>query len=1005
LIPMDKGAELSDILEGLNDTQREAVKHMESPLLVFAGPGTGKTRVVTHKIAYLIKEKGYKPEEILALTFSDSAAQEMQERVEELLPGVTGIKISTFHSYCYEIIRQYSLEIGINSQANVIQGEHQQTFLLQHLDDIGLTAFKVPSQPIDLAKSFNGTITRFKQENIPLEKLEEYLEKQDENEEYDQEELEKLRDLAKAYRLYEAWKAEKSLIDYGDMQYLALELLKRREKILDRIRGGIKYIIVDEFQDTDYMQLQLVLALAPTGNVTVVGDDDQSIYRFRGAYLTNIAEFKEHYEKHQMRTESIVLETNYRCTGNIQKIATRLIKHNPERQEKEIKTNKDRGPPVSITVYSTDWDQAMGIVEKIKELNRGGVPWNDMAILMRRRTDAKPIIEQMEKNRVPYEIIGSREYFKEPVVRAVLSYLKVLQDPCENQPSIGHLMQRPVHGILPGEIQKICRYAKDKNTSIWEALADLGSYEGDNAHMERFREELENLFQIKGEGDLMTTVRAVLFSKDFFRNEILRENRDNIRLLNRFLRMTSEYTTIYPEGTLDDFMTYLYALSSLGLEEKENGSTTGRVNLMTIHGSKGKEFPYVFIPCLNEGRLPSRYKPYKIEIPEELQDGIASKYSKEEIHEQEERRLLYVATTRAMEMAYMSSCKRYGENKRDTPQSRYLTDILVGDGFEMTEDEGREPIITEEGTGTLTSLLNHRIISGIAREEWQEAIDAMTALAKHRDCDTSELAVPADMDAGKYLKELEELYSEPEKAHVENASYSPSKLKCYEDCPRKYYYQYVLGIPDVQKTFFELGTLVHAVIEQITRKIREGETTTTEEALKLLDSMWKPSVYKTKEKERQDREEAEKMMRDFMAHQQQKTTSIAEIERYIELDLDGRKIKGKVDRIDDNGKTLEVIDYKTSKTKTSKPQLKKDFQMALYWLGAEKALGKPVTQVGHWYLREDREWMIDMTPKELQEVLERAKEIIESVEAGSFPATPEYQTCQWCGYRDLCDER
>ena len=489
---------------------------MDGPLLVFAGPGTGKTRVVVNKMVHLLRGGGYKPSEVLALTFSENAAQEMQDRVGEMLPGIAGVRVSTFHSFCFELIREYPLEVGINLGASVIADEHQQSFLLQNMDDIGLQAFKIPTRPIELSRSLQRGIQRLKQEYISIERLEAYLEQRRQGEaggegKVDGEEIAQTRDLAKAYRMYEQFKEQRGLIDFSDMQQMALDLLKEWPSVLERVRRRIRYIIVDEFQDTDYIQLQLVLLLASEGNITVVGDDDQSIYRFRGAYLTNIHEFKAFYQGTGMKTYEVVLRTNYRCSGNIQAVASTLIRNNPERQPKDIVTQADEGAPVTISAYPHDWDQAVGIARRIKGLNDAGLPLEDIAVLVRRRVDAKPIVEALEKARIPFEEFGSREYFRQPVVKAVVSYLKVLHDPATNQPAIANIMRRPVHGIMPGEMQKLTRHARDRDLTLWDALGDLAGFEGDSAALEAFRKEMEGLFRVYGEMDLMGTVRAVVF--------------------------------------------------------------------------------------------------------------------------------------------------------------------------------------------------------------------------------------------------------------------------------------------------------------------------------------------------------------------------------------------------------------------------------------------------------------------------------------------------------------
>lgn len=814
-----------------------------------------------------------------------------------------------------------------------------------------------------------------------------------------------IRDVARAYRLYEGFKADRGLLDFGDMQHLALKLLQDRPAVLERLRGKYRYVIVDEFQDTDYTQLQIVLAIAEAGNITVVGDDDQSIYRFRGAYLTNVHEFTRHYRDLGIPPTDVVLTRNYRCTGSIQSVASSLIDNNPERRDKEIVTEKGPGEPVTISRYEDDWAQAMGIVGRLRRLNEEGYAWDDMAVLVRRRADARPIVEALERTRVPFEVLGSREYFRHPTVRAAVSYLRVIHDPAANQPSLGHVMLRPVHGISPGLFQRFCRYARDGDATLWEALGDIYGLQGDTTRLVAFRKEVENLFAIAGQGDLLATVRAVLFGKDLFRVEIASGSVDGVRVLNRFMRLTSEYTLIYPEGGLGDLITYLETLVDLGYEDKASEPAGGAVRLMTIHGAKGREFPVVLIPSLSQNRLPARYQKDRIPIPRDLWDGVPSKFGDEDVHYQEERRLLYVGITRGKERVFLSTARRYGDNKRETPQSRFLDEFGDDHAWVVVDEAPEAEGGPEVALDSVDQALGHALVGEAAHGDWQAALDALVALARVRGSDISTLAFPAEVDVEAHIQRVRDLYSEPDRVHAKAGYYTPTRLRAYEECPARYRYAYVLGIPDVQRTFFALGTVVHEVIELITKRIRDGVEVNEGQALQLLDEAWSSAAYPSREKERQDREEAERMVREFLEHQGGKDTDIVGIELFVEFEIDGRTVRGKVDRIDDLGATLEVIDYKTSKTKTSRPKLKEDFQMVLYWEGAERALGKPVSRVGHWYLREDREWMVEISAEERQAVMDRAKAAMVAIEAGSFAATPAYRTCMYCGYADLCDDR
>lgn len=990
---------MTEILNELNDEQKNAVTYLDSPLLVLAGPGTGKTRVTCHKIAYLIKEQGIPANKILALTFSDKAAQEMQGRVEELLPDVGEVTISTFHAFSYNLVRDHSLELGINASGPVITSEHQQAFLLSNLDSFGIESFEIPPKPVDLAKTMQGAIARFKQENIPVSKLETFLTGKEAEDALD-EELLKLKDLAKAYRAYEDFKHEKGLLDFGDMQFYALKLLTEYEHIAAYYQQQYSYIIVDEFQDNDFIQLELLFRLCPDGNITIVGDDDQSIYRFRGAYLTNIQSFREHYASLKPRT--IVLKMNYRCTGNIQTVAQNLIRNNPNRGEKEIVTKKDSGKPVAITHYVNDWEQAKEIARKILSIHEAGRPWEDIAVLVRKRALAEYIIEMFIKAGIPYEVLGSRDYFQQEVVKATVAYLRVLDDPVKYQPSLAKVLRRPVHGIIPGEIPKLGRYARQNNMSWWEALGELSEYPGDSSQFVRVREELEKFYRIKGEQGVMALVRAVLFSKDLFRIEIAQKNIDNVRLLNRFLRITSELLTIYPDTSLADLLVHLEALESLAIDDEAGTLQSGTVHLMTVHGSKGKEFPVVFIPSLNKDKFPSKHQKYKFEIPVELLEGILPDEDVKELHEQEERRLLYVGITRGEEEVYLSSCRRFGQNKKDTPRSKFLQEIITPDeGYVEDEvtDIGEE---FELADTTAEKAIQNQLIMQVARKDWQEASDALMALVVYHD---GEVPAVRKITLIEYLDQLRIQEAEPLVEHLEDVVYSPTQLTTYEDCPQKYYFSYVLKIPGISKPFFSLGSAVHSVCEYVGKEQMQGRNVSEEDALRVLNVEWQAAEYDSVTKEQQDKVQAEEMVRKFLERQAGKTSEIVEVEKWIRLEIEGKKIRGKVDRIDSTEDGLIVYDYKTSKSRTSRPDLRKDFQMALYNLGVGKEFGKPVRSIGHWYLRMDQEWMVELTEEEVQAVVDRAKAVVAGVEAGEIGATPGYRQCMYCDYQELCDAK
>ncbi len=996
------------LLSSLNATQREAVTYLDGPLSVFAGPGTGKTRVTTYKVAYLI-EQGYRPEEILALTFTQKAAQEMEDRVRELVPDARGIRISTFHSFCNEIVNDNALELGVNTGRTVLTEPYQQAFIYRHIRSLGLEYPEIPGDPRDLAKIFQSAISRFKQENIGLERLREYIERKEGElgEDPDEEDVAALMKLVRLYHVYEAYerfKEEKGLIDFEDMQLLALKVLEMphiRKKYSERIR----YIIVDEFQDTDYIQLQVLFRLAEDGNITIVGDDDQSIYRFRGAYLTNVQEFRQFYTDKGMPPKEIVLDMNYRSTEEILNAALELIYHNEERVEKSIRTHKGKGEDVLLWHYVTEQDQAYGIVRTIHELReKEGRDWKDFAILVRRRAEARAITEALRKAGMPYEILGARDYFEKPVIRSLYLYLKYINDPSIEAP-LAHLLLRPAYGLTPLDVRLIEDLAKERKESAWEVMQKISSgevdFEGYTEGVRMFVENMQNLFDKLGDEGLYELVRSILFSRDFFKIEVARENKENIRLLNRFLKMTEEYLDIYPDATLGEFVEQLDTMKRLGVSDEENeGSDEDRIHISTVHGAKGMEYPVVFVPALNESKFPTKYREDHIPVPDELSDGIRSGFSDEQLHYFEERRLLYVAMTRAKERLFLSYADFYPGRKGKYEKSRYRDDIKKVKGV---DEPSIEPL--EATSGDVHDALLDHLIKMVQRKEWQSALDAVLALGMSHGESISSFRIHSSLKVEDVLSEIESIRMEPVKAHAERNSYSPTQLSTYDKCPRQYYYSYILGIPGAPKTYFFLGSVVHKVVEIITKKMKGGENVDESDALKLLDTLWNPSVYRSEPEEKKDRELAEEMIRMFLRAQASMPGEILGIEEWVEMEIGGKRIHGRVDRMDLVDDNIVVIDYKTSKTPTSGPKLKKDFQMGLYWMGTEEAKGIPVRSVGHWYLRHDKRKMVEITPDELEEIKRRALEIIQNIEAGNFEATPNYQTCKYCDFRELCEEK
>jgi DNA helicase-2/ATP-dependent DNA helicase PcrA len=404
----------STIFDNLNPQQAEAVKEINRPLLIIAGAGSGKTLTVASKVAYLI-DQGVQPEHILVLAFNQKAAEELKARVAGMLSNSEDLCISTFHSFCNQFIQDNILNTKLNANFRVITETAQLVYLTKNINSFGIEHLEFNHEPYTLAEEMKKFISRCKDEFITPDDIQAYIEKQEKTsmDEEAQEDINNLKDILKIYRAYEDYKLQNNMLDYGDMLCIVYNLLKNKPLILHSYQEKFKYVIVDEFQDTNYIQLQIVNLIAKQhGHITVVGDDDQSIYRFRGAYLTNIAEFKKLFPNFVEKA----LEHNYRSTKKIVAIANALIENSPERTVKKLFTNNPEGDKIDVVETPNDSAQASYILEATKELLKTHQP-QDIAILCRRRSTAEPIIKAFRKHGLPFNFVGETGFFQEPIIK------------------------------------------------------------------------------------------------------------------------------------------------------------------------------------------------------------------------------------------------------------------------------------------------------------------------------------------------------------------------------------------------------------------------------------------------------------------------------------------------------------------------------------------------------------------------------------------------------------
>jgi len=631
------------LLDGLNNEQQSAVKTTEGPLLIMAGAGSGKTRVLTHRIAYLIVEKGVNPYNILAITFTNKAAREMKERIVHLLGGAAEqIWISTFHSMCVRILRRDIDRIGINKNFTILDSTDQLSVIKGIIKDLNIDPKKFEPRGI------LGKISSAKNELVSAEKFSELV-----GNYYDEV-------ASKVYTEYERRLRKNHSLDFDDLIMKTILLFERLPEVLEYYQRKFQYIHVDEYQDTNKAQYKLVNLLASRlKNLCVVGDSDQSIYRWRGADIANILSFEKDYPNANV----ILLEQNYRSTKKILQAANEVIKNNLNRKPKKLWTNNDDGSKITYYRADTEQTEAMFVAGKIKELTEeGSRNRSDIAILYRTNAQSRVMEEMLLKSNIPYLIVGGIKFYDRKEIKDILAYLRLVANPNDDI-SLLRVINVPKRGIGQTSLEKIAQYAANNDISMFEAIQEADfiglSPKILNACME-FHTFIRNLNQMQEFLSVTELVEEILEKsgyQEMLKAEKTLEAESRLENLEEFLSVTKNFENTNDDKSLIAFLTDLALVSDIDQMDKEEEKDA--VVLMTLHAAKGLEFPVVFLMGLEEGVFPH------------------SRSLMEEAEMEEERRLAYVGITRAEEELYLTNAQMrtlFGRTNVNPP-SRFIDEI------------------------------------------------------------------------------------------------------------------------------------------------------------------------------------------------------------------------------------------------------------------------------------------------------------------------------------------
>jgi len=973
-----------DLLEGLNPEQRAAVTFGEGPLLIVAGVGTGKTTAITRRIAWLISEKKALPAEILALTFTDRAAAEMEERVDLLVPyGYIEARIGTFHSFCDRVLRENAVLLGLTPDYRILTPAEQAIFLKDHLFDLPLKRFRPLGNPIRNLSALLTLFSRAKDEDVTPEayaayvaRLEEHPRDGGEDPALRADELADQRELSEIYAAYQRLLLESGCVDFGDLITLALQLFREHPSVLARYQDRFRYILVDEFQDTNCAQFELLKLLARDRNLTVCGDDDQSIYKFRGAAISNILGFQEAFPD----AELVVLTRNYRSTQGILDAAYRLIQNNnPDRLEiraqipKRLQSTVGEGGPPYQDHFESLVDECDFVSESIAERHREEErPYGDFALLVRANSHATPFLRSLNLLHIPWHFSGSRGLYDQGEIRMTVALLRTLADPGDDM-SLHYLAGTELYGVSGDDLALAAAHARRRNVSLLQVLRKIeknpGVAEVSEAARERIRTLLAHRDQMAplttqiGTGELLYEyLSSVTGLIERLSNSDDPRDAAQVQNLAKLFGIIERFSQVARYDRVRWFVDYLDALIDAGDNPPVGDATwdTDAVNVLTIHQAKGLEFPIVYLVGLVSGRFPSRDRRDPIPLPATLVKDLVGS---DDFHHQEERRLFYVGLTRAKEAVYLTSGQDYG-GKRPRKPSLFVSETLGRDVSQLAP-QPRSP---------LTAILRH------ARQKPDE--EAIS------DAESETTLFPL----GEPILKL-----------------SHRQIDDYLTCPLKYRYIHILKVPIRQHHAVIYGSAIHQAIRLFNLNRLAGKETPLEDLHGAFRSHWRAEGFLTRRHEDLRLEEGLRALAAFRAFELAEAVTPTHVERRFSVLEGDNRLIGFFDRIDIVDGIGTIIDYKTSDVRTREQadrRAKESRQLALYALAYEHLFGTLPANLELRFLTP--EVMIGRSqPTERR--LEKARAEIDRASAGirnsEFPGEPIYRACRLCPYAGICPSK
>ena len=932
---------MADILEGLNEEQRQAAMHVEGPLLVVAGAGTGKTQVITRRIAYLLQNGHAKPGEVLALTFTEKAAREMEERLYGLIGWESfSVPIMTFNAFGSELLGRFASHIGRSVRGGLLNDTQKALLLRQHISEIRLEYYGPQQDMFEFLEGIVAYINNLQNAGVDADKYDEFVTKlrSDPGEMHERDVAEQ-GDLAKLYRLYDDVKLKTGTFDYNDQLHIPLEILRERANLAERLAHEYKFVLVDEYQDTNSVQDQLLRTfIGSNGNLFAVGDDDQAIYGFRGADIANILDFAQHFDV----KEPAVLVKNYRSGQEVLDAAYRLIQHNnPERLEAKLGLNKrlvavNGHSEVEFVPYRTPADEQAGILAELERRLKSGEPAKEMAVLAATHAPLKALAKSMRSRGLAYALSTSANIFEQPELIGLWYLLKWLVWQADDE-AIGHVVMGPFFGWTPGQYSMVLGRSREHMVSVEEALR---LDESDDAR--RLIGTLDEWRKWAATAPVSRLAFQLVFETG--RAEAWRElamtSARMVRVfedLQRLLDQMQDFESVVVDTTLAGYFSMFPKPPALEVSEPV-GYAEG-VQLVTVHASKGLEFETVLLMSCTQ-RTWSKGRGGGREVPENL------KPAKNLPPEHEFRRLMYVAATRARR------------------------NLLVSAPMESVGGvkQALSPLVTELMGKELSSATP---VMSVSDDRLQKVMDKLQRYYPLKGLNKDRLPFE---DGDGWL------------------DLSVTQLGSYVFCPFDFYLEHVLAIRQPAGPQMAFGSVIHKVFERFYKAKMAGTKVPAAELHVLLDELWSSRGYERRELADADRELAHETVERFLRREQNEPREVVASEMGVRFELPEAKlrIRGKIDALFRVEGGVEIRDFKTGRTKTDSEKLaknaKENFQLRTYALSYEMMNGAMPAQVVLDYVVTGIEGTAKLSPLILQKHREKLGSLAQKIRTGEFTA-------------------